>query len=116
MRFEGIIGRRRLLLLGAAAFGAASLLAAFSTSAAMLVVARALLGTPDMKNVDEAITNLRTALARGTTSSTGYRQLAAAYGRKGDAATASGAPCTSTVTQVLSLPTHPVSPSPVARR
>lgn len=38
------IGRRRLLLIGAAAFGAASLLAAFSTSAAMLIVARALLG------------------------------------------------------------------------
>ncbi len=32
------------LLIGAAAFGAASLLAAFSTSAAMLIVARALLG------------------------------------------------------------------------
>jgi MFS transporter, DHA2 family, multidrug resistance protein len=38
------IGRRRLLLIGAAAFGATSLLAAWSTSAAMLIVARALLG------------------------------------------------------------------------
>jgi DHA2 family multidrug resistance protein-like MFS transporter len=38
------IGRRRLLLIGALAFGAASLFAAFSTSAAMLIVARALLG------------------------------------------------------------------------
>jgi DHA2 family multidrug resistance protein-like MFS transporter len=38
------IGRRRVLLIGAAAFGAASLLAAWSTSAAMLIVARALLG------------------------------------------------------------------------
>ena len=56
-----------------------------------IMLSQALLGTPDMKNVDEAITNLRTALARETTSSTGYRQLAAAYGRKGDAATASGA-------------------------
>ena len=38
------IGRRRLLLIGAAAFGAASILAAFSKTAAMLIVARALLG------------------------------------------------------------------------
>lgn len=38
------IGRRRLLMVGAAAFGAASVLAAFSTTAAMLIVARALLG------------------------------------------------------------------------
>ena len=38
------IGRRRLLLIGAAGFGAASLLAALSTSAAMLIVARAVLG------------------------------------------------------------------------
>ena len=38
------IGRRKLLLIGAAAFGAASLLAAFATSAAMLILARALLG------------------------------------------------------------------------
>jgi MFS transporter, DHA2 family, multidrug resistance protein len=38
------IGRRRLLLIGAAGFGVASVLAAFSTSAAMLIVARALLG------------------------------------------------------------------------
>jgi MFS transporter, DHA2 family, multidrug resistance protein len=38
------IGRRRLLLIGAAAFGAASVLAAFSKSAAMLIVARAVLG------------------------------------------------------------------------
>jgi DHA2 family multidrug resistance protein-like MFS transporter len=38
------IGRRRLLLIGAAGFGAASVLAAYSTSAAMLIVARAILG------------------------------------------------------------------------
>ena len=56
-----------------------------------IMLAQALLGTPDMKNVDEAISNLRTALARETTSATGYRQLAAAYGRKGDAAKAEGA-------------------------
>jgi DHA2 family multidrug resistance protein-like MFS transporter len=38
------IGRRRLLLIGAAAFGVASVFAAFSRSAAMLIVARAVLG------------------------------------------------------------------------
>jgi DHA2 family multidrug resistance protein-like MFS transporter len=38
------IGRKRLLLIGSAGFGAASLLAAFSSSAAMLIVARLLLG------------------------------------------------------------------------
>jgi DHA2 family multidrug resistance protein-like MFS transporter len=38
------IGRRRLLLTGAAAFGAASVLAAFANSAAMLILARAVLG------------------------------------------------------------------------
>jgi DHA2 family multidrug resistance protein-like MFS transporter len=38
------IGRRRLLLIGAAAFSVASVFAAFSRSAAMLIVARAVLG------------------------------------------------------------------------
>ncbi|MER8879164.1 MFS transporter [Mesorhizobium sp. M0684] len=38
------IGRRRLLLIGSAAFAVVSLLAAFSKSAAMLIVARGLLG------------------------------------------------------------------------
>src|SRR2546423_13940040 len=38
------IGRRRLLMIGAAFFGVASTVAAFSRSAAMLIVARALLG------------------------------------------------------------------------
>jgi predicted Zn-dependent protease len=56
-----------------------------------IMLAQALLGTGDMKSVDEAISNLRIALAHETTSSTGYRQLAAAYGRKGDAATATAA-------------------------
>ncbi|MGA8688671.1 MAG: M48 family metalloprotease [Methyloceanibacter sp.] len=51
-----------------------------------IMLAQALLGTPSLKDVDEAISNLRTALARETGSSMGYRQLAAAYGRKGDAA------------------------------
>ncbi len=40
------------------------------------------------QHVDEAITNLRTALAREDTSATGYRQLAAAYARKAEAAKA----------------------------
>lgn len=38
------IGRRKLLLIGAACFGAASIFAAFAQSAAMLILARALLG------------------------------------------------------------------------
>lgn len=38
------IGRRKLLMIGAAAFGGASVMAAYSTSAAMLIVARAVLG------------------------------------------------------------------------
>jgi DHA2 family multidrug resistance protein-like MFS transporter len=38
------MGRRRLLLIGAAAFGAASTLAAFAPSAAVLILARGLLG------------------------------------------------------------------------
>jgi predicted Zn-dependent protease len=56
-----------------------------------IMLAQALLGTPDMKNVDEAISNLRAALARETSSAMGYRQLGAAYARKGDAAKADGA-------------------------
>ena len=51
-----------------------------------IMLAQALLGGPGTKNLDEAITQLRTALSRETTSAMGYRQLAAAYGRKGDAA------------------------------
>jgi MFS transporter, DHA2 family, multidrug resistance protein len=38
------IGRRKLLMIGAFAFGIASIFAAFATSAAMLIVARAVLG------------------------------------------------------------------------
>lgn len=38
------IGRRKLLMIGGAAFGALSVLAAYSTSAAMLIIARGLLG------------------------------------------------------------------------
>jgi predicted Zn-dependent protease len=56
-----------------------------------VMLGQALLGTNDPKLVDEAITNLRTALAREDSSSMGYRQLAAAYGRKADMAKAAGA-------------------------
>jgi len=56
-----------------------------------VMLGQALLGTNDRKLVDEAITNLRTALAREETSAMGYRQLAAAYARKAEAAQAGGA-------------------------
>jgi predicted Zn-dependent protease len=49
-----------------------------------IMLAQALLGAASQRDVDEAITNLRTALAREETSAMGYRQLAAAYARKGD--------------------------------
>jgi predicted Zn-dependent protease len=49
-----------------------------------IMLAQALLGTPGQANVDDAIANLRTALTNETTSSMGYRQLAAAYARKAD--------------------------------
>ncbi len=56
-----------------------------------VMLGQALLGTNDPKLVDEAITDLRTALAREDSSSMGYRQLAAAYGLKADMAKAPGA-------------------------
>ena len=56
-----------------------------------ILLAQSMLAMPGMKNVDDAISNLRTALARETDSATGYRQLALAYGRKGDAAKAESA-------------------------
>jgi predicted Zn-dependent protease len=56
-----------------------------------VILGQALLGTNDPKLVDEAITNLRTALAREDSSAMGYRQLANAYARKGEAAKAVGA-------------------------
>ena len=56
-----------------------------------VMLGQALLGTNDRKLVDEAITNLRTALAREDSSAMGYRQLAAAYARKAEAAQAVGA-------------------------
>jgi predicted Zn-dependent protease len=56
-----------------------------------IMLGQALLGTNDRKLVDEAITNLRTALAREDSSAMGYRQLAAAYARKAEASAAAGA-------------------------
>jgi len=56
-----------------------------------VMLGQALLGTNNPKLVDEAITNLRTALLREDSSAMGYRQLAAAYARKAEAAKAVGA-------------------------
>lgn len=56
-----------------------------------VMLGQALLGANDRKLVDEAITNLRTALTREDNSAMGYRQLAAAYARKAEAAQAVGA-------------------------
>ena len=56
-----------------------------------IMLGQALVGTDNPKHVDEAITNLRTAMASGETSSMGYRQLAAAYARKAETAQGSGA-------------------------
>jgi predicted Zn-dependent protease len=56
-----------------------------------IMLAQALLGANDKKLVDEAITNLKTALTREDSSAMGYRQLASAYARKAEAAQAAGA-------------------------
>ena len=56
-----------------------------------IMLGQALVGTNDRKLLDEAISNLRTALAREDASAMGYRQLAAAYARKAEAAHAAGA-------------------------
>jgi predicted Zn-dependent protease len=56
-----------------------------------IMLGQALLGTNDKRLVDEAIANLRKALAREDSSAMGYRQLAAAYARKAEAANAAGA-------------------------
>ncbi len=56
-----------------------------------IMLGQALLGTNDKRLVDEAITNLRKALAREDSSAMGYRQLAAAYARKAETANAAGA-------------------------
>jgi predicted Zn-dependent protease len=56
-----------------------------------IMLGQVLLGTNNSKFVDEAITNLRTALAREDASAMGYRQLAAAYARKAEMVQAEGA-------------------------
>jgi predicted Zn-dependent protease len=56
-----------------------------------IMLAQALLGSSNPKVVDEAITNLRTALVREDSSAMGYRQLAAAYARKAEGVKAAGA-------------------------
>jgi predicted Zn-dependent protease len=56
-----------------------------------IMLAQAMLGTQDPQYLDEAIRNLRNALARENTSATGYRQIAVAYARKADQAHAEGA-------------------------
>jgi predicted Zn-dependent protease len=56
-----------------------------------IMLAQALLGSSNPKVVDEAITNLRTALVREDSSAMGYRQLAAAFARKAESVKAAGA-------------------------
>jgi predicted Zn-dependent protease len=56
-----------------------------------IMLGQALLGANDPRYLDEAISNLRRALARENTSATGYRQIASAYARKADTINASGA-------------------------
>jgi predicted Zn-dependent protease len=56
-----------------------------------IMLGQVLVGTNNPKYVDEAITNLRTALAREDSSAMGYRQLAAAYARKAETVQAEGA-------------------------
>jgi predicted Zn-dependent protease len=56
-----------------------------------VMLGQALVGANNPKFVDEAISNLRTALAREDSSAMGYRMLAAAYARKAEAAQAVGA-------------------------
>src|SRR5262249_30789559 len=49
-----------------------------------IVLARALLETPGQQNIDEAISDLQSALAREPNSAMAYRQLAVAYAAKGE--------------------------------
>jgi predicted Zn-dependent protease len=56
-----------------------------------IMLGQALLGTGDTAHLDEAIRNLRTALARESTSAMGYRQIASAFARKAELAKAPGA-------------------------
>ena len=56
-----------------------------------VMLGQALIGANNPKFVDEAISNLRTAIAREDSSAMGYRMLAAAYARKAEAVQAVGA-------------------------
>jgi predicted Zn-dependent protease len=56
-----------------------------------IMLAQAMLSTEDSRYLDEVIRNLKKALVQEPQSAMGYRQLAMAYGRKGDQAQASGA-------------------------
>ncbi|WP_158008294.1 M48 family metalloprotease [Methyloceanibacter methanicus] len=56
-----------------------------------IMLAQAMLSTEDNRYLDEVIRNLRKALVREPQSAMGYRQLAMAYGRKGDQAKSEGA-------------------------
>jgi predicted Zn-dependent protease len=53
-----------------------------------VLLAQGLNAQNDAKSADESVTLLRTALAQEPESADGYRQLAMAYGRKGDLAQA----------------------------
>ena len=56
-----------------------------------IMLAQAMLSTEDNRYLDEVIRNLRKALVQEPQSAMGYRQLAMAYGRKGDQAKSEGA-------------------------
>ncbi len=56
-----------------------------------IMLSQAMLSTEDNRYLDEVIRNLKKALVQEPQSAMGYRQLAMAYGRKGDQAQASGA-------------------------
>ncbi len=53
-----------------------------------VMLGQALVATDQVKNAEEAIPLLRTAVARDPDMADGYSQLAMAYGRKGDLAEA----------------------------
>ncbi len=56
-----------------------------------IMLSQAMLSTEENQYLDEVIRNLKKALVQEPQSAMGYRQLAMAYGRKGDMAKASGA-------------------------
>ena len=56
-----------------------------------IMLSQAMLSTEDNRYLDEVIRNLKKALVQEPQSAMGYRQLAMAYGRKGELANADGA-------------------------